>query len=307
MIDFTEIKNGEKWELFARDFLSENGFYIESAPDRGPDGKKDLIISENLKGNLGNYKFTWLVSCKHYANSKKSVTEKDEPNVLDRIKSFNCDGFIGFYSTIPSSGLNTRLNKLKDKGNIKDYRVYDHKLLENYLLTIGYSITLMRYFPISYKNIKPLHILYNEYLPLNCKKCNTDLLIKIYDNDYSGIICLVEKGIDFKSKIDNNDLIEDLYWVCKGGCDIEIEAQLVKEKKITSWKDIGDLVNPSYFMKWLLSILNSIESGKDKFSKDAFEKLKYFILAISQKVIREMTQREVYKFNELVNFDKYII
>ncbi len=37
MIDFKEIPTGEIWELFARDFLQERGFYIESMPDRGAD------------------------------------------------------------------------------------------------------------------------------------------------------------------------------------------------------------------------------------------------------------------------------
>ncbi|KAA6307450.1 hypothetical protein EZS27_040879 [termite gut metagenome] len=172
MIDFKEInKDGETWELFARDFLTEMGFYVESSVDRGPDGKKDLIVSEQLKGNLNNYKFKWLVSCKHFANrnSVNSVREEDEPNILERVKSFKCDGFIGFYSTVPSSGLNTRLTQLKNNGDIKDCRVFDYKLIENYLITIGYSELLMRYFPSSYKTIKPLHLVFNQYLPLECK------------------------------------------------------------------------------------------------------------------------------------------
>jgi hypothetical protein len=35
--------DGEDWELFAQDFLREFGFSIESQPDRGPDGGKDLL------------------------------------------------------------------------------------------------------------------------------------------------------------------------------------------------------------------------------------------------------------------------
>ena len=53
MIDFKEIEqDGELWELFARDFLQQIGYYVETTVDRGPDGKKDLIVSEHLKGNL---------------------------------------------------------------------------------------------------------------------------------------------------------------------------------------------------------------------------------------------------------------
>lgn len=57
MVDLKELdQNGEKWELFARDVLQEFGYYVESTVDRCPDGKKYLIVSEQLKRSLGNYK-----------------------------------------------------------------------------------------------------------------------------------------------------------------------------------------------------------------------------------------------------------
>ncbi len=105
MLDFKEIISPEDWELFARDFLQELGFFIESSPDRGPDGGKDLLISETLKGRVGQYKFNWLVSCKHNAVSNNSVNEAEEQNILERVAGFNADGFIGFYSTVPSSAI----------------------------------------------------------------------------------------------------------------------------------------------------------------------------------------------------------
>ena len=44
MIDYCEIpSDGEIWELFARDLLEELGFIIESGPDRGADGGKDIF------------------------------------------------------------------------------------------------------------------------------------------------------------------------------------------------------------------------------------------------------------------------
>jgi hypothetical protein len=72
VIDFTEIKNREDWELFASDFFQLEGFFMETAPDRGPDGGKDFLMSETIKGKVGQYKFTWLVSCKHNAVSTKA-------------------------------------------------------------------------------------------------------------------------------------------------------------------------------------------------------------------------------------------
>lgn len=304
MIDFKEIpKDGEVWEFFARDFLTELGFYVEDNPDRGPDGKKDLIISEDLKGNLGKYKLKWLVSCKHNAHSGKSVQEKEEINISERVKSFKCDGFIGFYSTIPSSSLNTRLTKLKENKEIEDYRVFDHKLIENYLIRVGYSELLMRYFPKSYKEIKPLHLIFDKYLSLECKECSTDLLKRIYEARYAGLIGMVYKTQTFKNKKGKEDYInvyEDIYWACKGDCDMKIENKLTAQGKVSGWEDIDDLVIPAHFLNWFLSIMNTIESGETKFTSNAYEKLKYFIKAICQKVMREMTKNEKKRFKKLL-------
>jgi hypothetical protein len=90
MIDFTEITyDSDDWELFARDFLAEIGFTIESPPDRGPDQGKDMLVLETVSGKLHHYTFRWLVSCKHFATSGKAVNEsKDEPNILERMRAF---------------------------------------------------------------------------------------------------------------------------------------------------------------------------------------------------------------------------
>lgn len=292
MIDFKEIDiDGEVWELFARDFLQSLGFFIERSVDRGADGKKDLIVSEQLKGTLGNYKFTWLVSCKHKALSKKSVTENDEPNILERVSGFNCDGFIGFYSTLPSSSLNNRLTQLKDNFTIKDYRVFDHKTIENYLIQIGYSNLLMRYFPNSYKIIKPLHLITDDYIPLKCHVCEKDILQEMYYKTYTGLIAYAEE-MNFR---EDKTLItyKFIYWACKGKCDKKLERYYYdKHGLTTSWTDIGDLVIPALFIKFILTTLNQLHSKKYKYDGDTFKKEKEFILALSQKVLRETTDEE---------------
>lgn len=70
MVDYTEIDyKSDNWELFTRDFLKSYGFYIESQPDRGADGGKDLLVIEQTKGLYNTYPFRWLVSCKHFSTS----------------------------------------------------------------------------------------------------------------------------------------------------------------------------------------------------------------------------------------------
>jgi hypothetical protein len=154
MIDFSEISHEtDQWELFARDFLQEFGLDIESPPDRGPDAGKDMLVTEETHGALFKGRFRWLVSCKHFAKSGKSINERDELNILERMESFCAQGFIGFYSTLASSGLNTRLCTLRDEGKIAEYRIFDHQLITNHLITVGFS---KRVRGTLFKNIKIL-------------------------------------------------------------------------------------------------------------------------------------------------------
>lgn len=299
MINYKEISStGEDWELFTRDFLIAKGFYIESPPDRGADGGKDIIITEDLTGALNKYRFCWLVSCKHFAHSNKSVSESDEPNILERIKSFKADGFIGFYSTLPSAGLNTRLNQLRSLKDIKDYRIFDSRLIESELIKVGFSNLLQRYFPESYKIVKPLQLVFDNYLPIKCVTCGKDLLLSLFTEDYEGNIIFVK---DLDSKIMPQE-IEDILFVCKGDCGRALTKELRNKNKYTSWNDISDIVMPPEFIRFIISVLNQTRDVEDtKFSDKAFSKLIDFIMAISQKVLRSTTEQERERFKELLS------
>jgi hypothetical protein len=301
VIDFSEIPdNGEQWELFARDFLQEFGFVVEHSPDRGPDGGKDLLVSETLGGNLGNYRFRWLVSCKHFAKSNKSVQEKDEINIQERLASFNADGFLGFYSTIVSSGLSTRLGQLRETGNIKDYKVFDHRFIEKHLMTVGYSSIMGRYLPKNYKQLNPLTLVDKNYIPLNCQACGKDLLEEMYKSQYNGIVVFLEN-------YSNEDvpITEEVYWCCKGDCDHKLRVLKESDKRATGWEDLGDLIIPIYFLNWIFANLNGLRSGRDHFTNSAFEELKVFITAISQRVFRSMTEVERERAYSLFQIPKF--
>lgn len=298
MIDFTEIDSqGETWELFARDFLSELGFYIVSQPDRGPDGKKDLIVSEDLKGNLGKYKFKWLVSCKHFAMSNKSVTEDSEINIRERVEHYNCDGFIGFYSTITSSGLNQRLSGLKDVDKIKDYRVFDSKLIENYLITSGYSNLLMRYFPKSFVNIKPIQAISNEYFPLRCRYCEKDILVEMFKS---------KKQFNIIWATDYNEGVRYFYElavVCSGECDHVVQSALERRYNcITAWQSINDLTIPLSYIRYIQLTYDELYSGRRKYSALMLKQEKEFIFLLGQKVVRQTTEDERQRLSTLQEF-----
>lgn len=303
MIDFKEIdSDGENWELFSRDFLEELGFYVESSPGRGADGGKDLLVTEQLRGNLNKYKFRWLVSCKHYAKSNRSVSEKDEINIQERLDSFSADGFIGFYSTLPSAGLMTRMEQLKENRKIKDFRFFDGKLIENYLVRVGYSRLLLRFLPESYKRIKPRHLVFNEYVPVRCDNCGKDLLENHHEESYEGVVCNAEIIEE-----DQPNRVIDIYFSCKGACDKRLEDKYWRDfGAITKWQDLTDLLIPIHYLKWIMATLNEIKYEKLNFSDKAFNKRKEAILTLSQVVMREMTEREVEKMRELSEIPEWM-
>jgi hypothetical protein len=88
-------------------------FVVDVAPGRGPDGGRDLVVSEQLHGTLFSNKFTWLVSCKQNAK-KGNAVGAEEVDITDRCKRNGAQGFIGFYSTMASSGLIDRLVSVRE-------------------------------------------------------------------------------------------------------------------------------------------------------------------------------------------------
>jgi len=159
IIDFTEITAAnssdgmqDTFEVFSRDFLKYIGYQILNGPNRGPDRGKDLTALEKRIGVGGETIINWLVSCKHNAHSGKSVTPKDEINIKERLELHNCDGFIGMYSTIPSSGLSEILTGVSKSHEV---RVFDWGEIESLLLKTTDGIQLAkRYFPNSIKQWK---------------------------------------------------------------------------------------------------------------------------------------------------------
>jgi hypothetical protein len=154
VIDFTEIPQANKgggqqdlFEQFTCDFLEIIGFKIIRRPDRGADGKKDLIVSETRVGVEGETTINWLVSCKHYAHSGTSIKDADEPDIIDRVNAHGCNGFMGVYSTIPASSLSNKLNGYKNK---IESTIYDFTRIEKCILSNNQKERLLvSYFPKS--------------------------------------------------------------------------------------------------------------------------------------------------------------
>lgn len=305
-IDFKEIPEAhlggglqDTFELFARDFLALLGYEVLEHPSRGADGGKDVVVLERRSGIGGETLVRWLVSCKHKAHSGASVNPQDESNIRDRVEANACGGFIGFYSTLPSSGLSDAISGLTSK---VETQTFDRELIEAYLLKTPEGIQLAkRYFPRSVsvwvgENPGPAKI-FATHPTLNCKNCGKDLL----SPSPSGIIVLWHRR-DSSTHKNHTDTV---YWCCKGRCDQVLGHSMRGKGFIDGWEDIPDVTIPIVYAKWIMSVINKLESG-DTYSASAFDQLKEFILSIYPYIARNPTTEELARTRELMQIPAYL-
>lgn len=309
VLDFKEIPEAHKgtgeqdtFELFARDFLSFIGYTIVCDPSRGADGGCDFIVEEKRTGVGGETTIKWLVSCKHKAYSGSAVYPTDEINIRDRVEKNECQGFIGFYSTIASSGLSADLKGLKGK---LEYQIFDREKIEDKLLHSSRGLEIAkRYFPRSLakwrtEEAQPT-IIFDDNPSLRCKICNKELL----NQKDKGIITLWHK---IQQDYEKPKHIEYIFWTCRGRCD-DILSKYIRSKNtklIDGWEDIVDVMIPVIFIKWVMSIMNEQHSGST-YSDEAFNKLKEFLLQLFPYVSRELTPEEKEKIKLLGMIPSYL-
>jgi hypothetical protein len=285
-LDFREIPQArggsprqDAFEQFSRDFLTTLGFSIEEGPGRGADGGRDLIAVESRVGIVGTTEQRWLVSCKHKVHSNASVTPEDEPNILDRAAAHNCQGFLGIYSTLPSSGLAERLKGLSGKIETK---VFDGEQIEHHLLTNPHGgIIAKRYFPKSLAAWSTDHPgaaeLFADQRSLSCAACGKDLL----EPEVLGNLCFVREYPSGR--------ILDVYWSCKG-CDRALQ-RVSKQRfegiaHLNSWRDLRDLATPVLYMRELMAFFNQFRNKELIIEDEAFDRLKEALLILFTRVSR---------------------
>lgn len=301
ILNFKEIPEANKsngsqdtFELFTREMLDMLGFKILVNPDRGQDGGRDLIVEEKRVGLLDDTKVRWLISCKHKVHSGSSVVNSDEEDIIDRVKSHKCGGFMGVYSTIVSSPLNRKLENIKDQIEVQ---IFDNEKIERLLLKNESGKKLIRrFFPKSYQlldNNEPSNLL-DEYVPLKCSCCGKDLLKK----DYGGIIVFVEDIKHKKEDVTKTKYV-DIYYACKGTCDDKLQDYYYSLGYSSGWEDISDIIIPYKYLQWVMSIINRIRSGEDIYTDKAFNKLKDFLIAISQMTLKNQSQEDIRRVMQL--------
>lgn len=287
MIDYTELRTGDDWEAFCRDYLVAIGFVVDRPPGRGPDGGQDLLVREQLRGKLATQNFVWLVSCKHYAGSGKSVGTGDEQNIVDRITHHDANGFIGFYSTVASSSLIDRLKEYRDQETISSFEIFDGTRIENSFHDVGLSGVLLQHLPNAHTNLRPIHPLLDQYTPLNCEVCGKDLLQDSLLGQFRGEIVFGAR--------ENGETVS-VHVCCKHPCDDQICRVLHARGLADLWDDIEDYCNPLIFLRHITGYINQMRNEPASFSDEAHARMIEIYLAVSQRTLRQtsLEDREHY-------------
>lgn len=292
LIDFTEIPaEGDRWTLFAQDFMKHLGFQVERPSYRDASNMFDFCAVEQLQGRFNYHPFRWLVSCRHKAATRTAVRESEETDILERLLRCKADGFLGFYSTPVSSALAQSLSEMKGNMLIKDYRFFDPKYLETFLVTPAFGRIVSRYFPNYAQTHHSIVLIGEEYLPIRCEHCEKDLLATLFSDDQKGVVVRLRRR---KTSQEDMDVIHDVYFACKGACDEQLQAKHCNGTFLSAagWTDLSDLVIPPIFLERVLSLLNQIGHDEMVFTRQALEKEEYLLRALSQRTLRESTEGE---------------
>jgi hypothetical protein len=304
ILDFKEISPAtggatrDQYELFAREFLESLGFKILVGPNRGADAGRDLVAEEVRTGVAGETRVKWLVSCKHKAHSGASVTPDDERDIHDRVRTHSCDGFLGVYSTVPSSGLAAKLNAPELPFEVL---IFDQERIETQLLTASGLPLAKRFFPVSFHSWEKEHpraaSIFSDEPALDCWHCNKSLL----QPKPHGIV------VTWSSLPDDQQprATKHVYWCCKGQCDRALKARYRTKGLIDGWEDIPDILAPIAYIRWVVVTLNQFQSGVTM-SEEAFASTKQLLLNLFPLVARDMTAKEKERISELSAIPSYL-
>ena len=218
-IDFSSL-SGEDFEFFCRDLLEALRIEIVEGPSRGPDGKKDLIISYSVKDVIGrkkNYKL--LVQCKNKAISKKSVYESELGDIRSSCKIHHTDGYFLITTTILSTTVQNNLKAINEEG-IYITHYWDKYTLEKYISKSRDGIKILERYGLiqSEYKIYVFNALIPEEYDLLCKMnkkigSNIDPINNYDDQINTFNSCYIHNGhiINLKIKKSNlGELIEQL-------------------------------------------------------------------------------------------------
>lgn len=115
VINFSELpQDGRAFEQFVRELLLIHGVHPHWT-GQGPDQGRDILATETLVGPIAEAQRKWLVQCKHFAHSNRSVGRDDVGSVVDDCRQVGAAGYLLVCSTQPSASLVTKLREISGR------------------------------------------------------------------------------------------------------------------------------------------------------------------------------------------------
>ncbi|CBJ50893.1 restriction endonuclease [Ralstonia solanacearum] len=150
MLDFKELAtDGQDFELLIREILFREGFHVAWS-GRGADGGRDLVCTESRQTILGSEAKRWLVQCKHFAHSEKSVGIADLDDIVTSAAQHRCSGYLLACSTFPSSAVVQRLEGIAANSEMRlSTNYWDAVQIERLLATPLMWRIAQRFFPVA--------------------------------------------------------------------------------------------------------------------------------------------------------------
>lgn len=152
MLNFNELSNdGTDLERLVRELFVREGFEVHWT-GKGPDGGRDLIIIERTQGQLSGFERRWLVQCKHFAQSGKSVGKDEANSIVTDCARVKATGYLLVCTTALTSGLITAFQELNENMNL-EIQYWDEVKLEERLMKPCNFTLINQFFPISSNNV----------------------------------------------------------------------------------------------------------------------------------------------------------
>jgi len=150
VLNFTELSaDGQDLELLVREIIFRQGLSVHWS-GKGADGGRDLICIERRGSFFQQDERSWLIQCKHNANSGKSVGIAELDDISDSCAHHKCQGYLLVCSTQPSSAVVNRLEGISSNPrNSLVASYWDSVKLEQLLYTPRNWALAQRFFPVS--------------------------------------------------------------------------------------------------------------------------------------------------------------
>jgi hypothetical protein len=247
-----EWDDDKTWREFSVDFLNDMGW-------------QTYEISDNI--GICDYKgVRYLVSFRHNIN-KGAVGTNLEKNITDRIKEYNAEGFIGFYSGNYTTSLLDRLTsmqvdfKLFNGSRITTFIPFTHStIIDTYF---GSGIKGHHFIPANYY----LNIIDESlYKPLECMcGCGKDILDPL-NIAYSMVLIHM-----------HNNNIYLVYGIksCINHIDDNTEC---------GWLEISQILHPDQFIEWNQCVRWFLQKNNNLGVIDFYKCKRIFTMRIMQRM-----------------------